>query len=90
MSGIRKPARPTRPQATRATQNTPVLRGSVFTPPPPPPPPMPRSCRVHGTRYEGCPLDMIDAERADSGSSFWEAVGWIAALLFLASVFGIL
>ena len=89
MSGIRKPARPTRPQATRATQNTPVLRGSVFT----------RrhhhhrcrgSCRVHGTRYEGCPLDMIDAERADSGSSFWEAVGWIAALLFLASVFGFL
>jgi hypothetical protein len=51
---------------------------------------MPRICRVHGTRYEGCPLDMIDAERAASGSSFWEAVGWIVALLFLASVFGFL
>jgi hypothetical protein len=89
MSTIRKPARPTRPQATRATQNMTVLRGNVYIPPPPPPP-LPTGCRVHGTRYEGCPLDMIDAERADSGSSFWEAVGWIAALLFLASLFGIL
>jgi hypothetical protein len=86
MSTIRKPALPTRPQATRRPDNMTVLRGSVFTPPPPPP----MGCRVHGTRYEGCPLDMIDAERADSGSSFWEAVGWIAALLFLASLFGIL
>jgi hypothetical protein len=33
---------------------------------------------------------MIDAERAASGSPFWQAVGWIAALLFLASVFGFL
>lgn len=64
-----------------------VLRGSVFTPPPPL---ASRGCRVHGTRYEGCPLDMIDAERGGSGSSFWEAAGWIAALLFLASVFGFL
>jgi hypothetical protein len=89
MSGIRKTAQPARPQATRNPQNMTVLRGNVFIPAPPPPP-TPMGCRVHGTRYEGCPLDMIDAERAASGSSFWEAVGWIAALLFLASVFGIL
>jgi hypothetical protein len=87
MSGSRKPAGPARPQAARHPHNMTVLRGSGYTSPPMP---APMGCRVHGTRYKGCPLDMIDAERAASGSSFWEAVGWIAALLFLTSLFGIL
>jgi hypothetical protein len=72
MSGNRKTARPTRPQATRPPPNMPVLRGS---------------CRVHGTRYDGCPLDMIEIEQRVGSSSFWQVVGWIIALLFLAAVF---
>jgi hypothetical protein len=45
------------------------------------------SCRVHGTRYPSCPLDLIEAERASSGLSFRQIVGGIIfALLFLLSV----
>jgi hypothetical protein len=48
------------------------------------------SCRVHGTRFPGCPLDSIEAESASSGSSFWEAVAWIIALFFAAALLGVL
>ena len=48
------------------------------------------SCRVHGSRYLGCPLDMIDAARAPSimPSITGRIVGWVAVLLFLAWLFG--
>ncbi len=45
-----------------------------------------RGVCVHGKRYEGCPLDMIEAGSAPS--IFRRIVGWIAVLLFLAWLFG--
>lgn len=92
----REAARAKRGQIPRSDGNSAALRGTIpaIEPeefdPPPPPPPMPRrtagSCRVHGRRYEGCPLDTI--ESCGSGPTFWEIVGWIVALVFLSSLFG--